>query len=394
MVRNLTLKGNRNRRGEAICYVVMWLLIMAFYLLNEMRARSLNGEVPIFEWAFFPKMASSLLPFFVLFLVHNFVLLPKLLLRDRYALYFTLTILLIAVIWYWQREQFIASGRHFGPPPPEGAQAGPQGPEGMTPPKGDQLPPWMRQGVRRHRPLAALPMFLDFTYDLLLVGVNIATALIFKGSRDRLERERLRKANAENQLTYLKAQINPHFYMNMLNNIHGMIDINPEKAQDMVLDMSKLMRYMLYESSKPMVKLSEEIDFVRNYLQIMRQRFPEKKVRIDASFPPDTQTSGICVPPLIYLVYIENAFKHGVSYREDSFVEVKVEVRHGEVVFSCVNSVHPSAEDHEHGIGLENASKRLQLLYGESYSLTVDEDEHRYSVRLSIPANGNQNCDN
>ena len=95
-----------------------------------------------------------------------------------------------------------------------------------------------------------LPLLLDFMYAIVVVGVNLAVALMFQRYYDKLERESLMKANAESQLANLKAQINPHFYMNMLNNIHGMIEIDPERAQSMVIDMSQLMRHMLYESSQ------------------------------------------------------------------------------------------------------------------------------------------------
>ncbi len=366
--------SDTRRRAESVCYVVMWGLVAAFYLLNVIRARSVSGEQPLFEWGMAVRAFVALVPFVALFIVNNCILIPRLLLRGRFALYFIAAVAAIFLVWLYQYEQFMEFLAKIGPPP-EGAR-------GPRP-------------HRFHRPLGAMPLFLDFVYDLLVVGMNIATVLIFQNYRYRLERQRLSRANAESQLTYLKDQINPHFYMNMLNNIHGMIEIDPEKAQDMVLRMSKLMRYMLYESSKPKIPLSREIEFLRDYLQIMRQRYPESKVKIEAEFPSAAESGSIMVAPLFYLVYIENAFKHGISYQAVSRVSVKISIGGDKVTFDCENTVAADSKADKsgdsHGIGLQNASKRLQLIYGDSFTLTEGEESDEgeenklYRVSLTIP---------
>lgn len=366
--------SDTRRRAESVCYVVMWGLVAAFYLLNVIRARSVSGEQPLFERGMAVRAFVALVPFVALFIVNNCILIPRLLLRGRFALYFIAAVAAIFLVWLYQYEQFMEFLAKIGPPP-EGAR-------GPRP-------------HRFHRPLGAMPLFLDFVYDLLVVGMNIATALIFQNYRYRLERQRLSRANAESQLTYLKDQINPHFYMNMLNNIHGMIEIDPEKAQDMVLRMSKLMRYMLYESSKPKIPLSREIEFLRDYLQIMRQRYPESKVKIEAEFPSAAESGSIMVAPLLYLVYIENAFKHGISYQAVSRVSVKISIIGDKVTFDCENTVAADSKADKsgdsHGIGLQNASKRLQLIYGDSFTLTEGEESDEgeenklYRVSLTIP---------
>lgn len=366
--------SDTRRRAESVCYVVMWGLVAAFYLLNVIRARSVSGEQPLFERGMAVRAFVALVPFVALFIVNNCILIPRLLLRGRFALYFIAAVAAIFLVWLYQYEQFMEFLAKIGPPP-EGARS--------------------PRPHRFHRPLGAMPLFLDFVYDLLVVGMNIATALIFQNYRYRLERQRLSRANAESQLTYLKDQINPHFYMNMLNNIHGMIEIDPEKAQDMVLRMSKLMRYMLYESSKPKIPLSREIEFLRDYLQIMRQRYPESKVKIEAEFPSAAESGSIMVAPLFYLVYIENAFKHGISYHAVSRVSVKISIGGDKVTFDCENTVAADSKADKsgdsHGIGLQNASKRLQLIYGDSFTLTEGEESDEgvenklYRVSLTIP---------
>lgn len=301
-------------------------------------------------------------PFVVLFLINNYLLIPKLFLKNRWGGYFTAVTLIIAAlsVYHYYDFRMMMEPRHVSRP---------AGPFPHTP------------------PLVPLPVLLEFVYSLLVVGCNLAVAMTFRYFEDRLETERLMKANAENQLAYLKAQINPHFYMNMLNNIHGMIEIDPERAQMMVLDMSSLMRYMLYDSSKPHISLSDEITFLNNYLNLMRQRYPESKVRIDRSFPSDEAAGAIRLPPLLFLVFIENAFKHGISYKEASYVDVGIEANDGSVVFVCVNSRHPEAKsvNEKSGIGLRNIRQRLELLYGDTARLDIDETESEYRVRLSLP---------
>ncbi len=357
----------RNRRLENWVYAGVWILAVGLYVLDVMSTRAQLSK-PLFDFTTFLHMARKLLPFLALFLVSNCVLIPRFLLRNRLPVYFLAVSAALALMWVYQYFDFVQMAEKFPRPP-----------------------------HRHHtRPLIPMPMFLDFTYSLLVVGGNMAVALMFQRFDDTLERESLMKANAEARLEYLKAQINPHFYMNMLNNIHGMIDIDPERAQAMVIDMSRLMRYMLYDSSKPLISLADEVAFLQNYLRLMRIRFPENRVSITSDFPPESETLRIAVPPLLSLVFVENAFKHGVSYRESSFVGISVELTASSVRFTCVNSNHSrAASEHaaHEGIGLRNAEQRLSILYGDRASLEINPTETTYTVNLTIPRHENENAD-
>lgn len=357
-MKNLTIDGLRfkARRTETFVYVCMWFGAIGIYLLNMMRTSAQLSE-PLFHIGMIGRVVSTLLPFFLLFLVNNYLLIPRYLLRSRVKTYFLVVVLALVALWIWQYYSFIGETRHHPHPVPR--------PE--------------------IKPLLPLPLFMDFLYALLVIGANMAVALMFQRFDDKLERESLMKSNAENRLAYLKAQINPHFYMNMLNNIHGMIEIDPERAQAMVIDMSNLMRYTLYDSSKPQIPLSDEVAFLRNYLRLMRQRFPENRVKIRAEFPSDAEMRGVNLPPLLFLVFIENAFKHGVSYREPSFVDVGMELSAGVLNFRCINSNHASDDSGREGIGLHNISQRLNLLYGERAQLNISSADGKYSVVLKIP---------
>lgn len=360
------MKLTRNRHYETLTYIGLWLLVIALYMLVTIRNRSMDSLTPVNE-EIFVRMAMTLLPFVVLFTIHNCLIIPRLLFRNRLPAYFMCTLLALALVWSYQYFHFMH--------------------EISTRPVRHPMPP-----MPHH--LLPLPLFLDFLLSLLIIGANLVIALLFQRFADRLERESLMKANAENQLSYLKAQINPHFYMNMLNNIHGLIEIDPDKAQDMVIDMSRLMRYMLYECSQPRISLSAEIEFLDNYLRLMRQRYPSDKVVITNDFPDRLHTTGVMVPPLIFLVFIENAFKHGITYREESFVSVSIRIADGKVEFHCLNSNHPSASPHTPGIGLTNVEQRLNLIYGPGHSLETIASDTSYKVNLIIPVHETPDSNN
>lgn len=357
--------NSRNRRSENIVYLSLWLIACGIYLIDKMRNRTLISE-SLFDWWLLGQMTLSFLPYLVLFVINNYLLIPKLLLRNKVAVYLGCAVTSIIILWIYQYFQFVEMG-DFGPPAPPDDRFGPH--------------------FHHPRPILPLPLFLDFTYALLVVGCNVAIVLAFRRADDRLENERLMKVNAENRLSYLKAQINPHFYMNMLNNIHGMIEIDSGKAQKMVLDMSRLMRYMLYESAKPQISLSAEIEFLQNYIELMKVRYDRDKVLIITEFPSKEKTEGLHLPPLLFLIFIENAFKHGVSYQSKSFISLKIIIENKRLKFSCVNSLHhkPESESPYKGIGLRNIEQRLSILYGEKARLKAGPGESTYSVTLSLP---------
>lgn len=362
----------RNRTTETIVYSVLWIIVVGLYMLGSMRHRAQMSE-NLVDMSVIIGMIRTILPLFVLFVVNNNLLLPRLLLRNKWKAYVAVTACALLVLGCYQYYDFCAMestirhGRVPGPPP-------------------------------GFRPLVPMPVLLDFTYGLLVIGGNLAITLMFQRYDDKLERESLMKANAENQLAYLKAQINPHFYLNMLNNIHGMIDIDPEKAQTMLIDMSKLMRFMLYDSSKPLIPLGDEISFLENYLELMRQRYPADRVAVTWNFPLPAKTSGITLPPLLFLSFIENAFKHGVSYREPSFISVDMEIDGNSLRFGCMNSLPENSaarmRDENSGIGLANVKERLRLLYGDRAVLRMTEEPSKYVVSLTIPIHDTADTDN
>jgi LytS/YehU family sensor histidine kinase len=217
---------------------------------------------------------------------------------------------------------------------------------------------------------------------ILLLGMNLGIKLYFKSDQDAKEMQQLEKQNLEQQLEYLKCQINPHFFMNTLNNIHALVDINPEMAKSTILELSKLMRYVLYEGAKTLVPLQKDINFMRNYINLMKLRYTNK-VKIDIDIPEDIPDKSI--PPMLLITFVENAFKHGVSYKDSSFITIKLTCTDERLYFSCQNSKHPESTNEQGGVGLANVKKRLELLFGDNHHLDIHDEDNTYMVNLEIP---------
>lgn len=177
--------------------------------------------------------------------------------------------------------------------------------------------------------------------------------------------------------------------MNTLNNIHALIDIDTEAAKDTVIELSKMMRYVLYDSENAATNLVNEMRFIENYIALMRIRYTDN---VDVRFTVhDTAHPTVQVPPLLFIVLVENAFKHGVSYNKPSFVYIDLWCDEKHVSCQVHNSNHEqpaisNKDKKSSGMGLENIRKRLDLLFGDEYRLLIDDsNKEQYSVKLTIP---------
>ena len=185
--------------------------------------------------------------------------------------------------------------------------------------------------------------------------------------------------------------------MNSLNNIHALVDIDKNKAQAAVLDLSGMMRYLLYDQASMFVPLEKEINFLKNYIELMRLRYTDK-LELNVAFTAEAQ--GVYAPSLLFTQFVENAFKHGVTYKKQSLIDIslKIDSAGENILFSCRNTV-PDTEkattlNSSGGIGVENAKKRLGLLFGDKACLNIDNTGEWYNVELKIPIQNDQvyNC--
>ncbi len=230
----------------------------------------------------------------------------------------------------------------------------------------------------------ALRMSRDIIMYSLTAALSVAIKMTIRWYKTESERSELEKNRAEAELKNLKSQLNPHFLFNTLNNIYSLIAINQEDAQEAVHQLSKLLRYVLYDNNQAEVSVRLEIDFMRNYLKLIRLRFPS---RVDIRFDVKGENSELQIAPLMFITLIENAFKHGISNTGASFVHISLDMTNPAILlFTVDNSYYPKDDTDRSGsgIGLENLKKRLELLYHKRYVFVNERIGDTYHVSLKI----------
>ncbi|UMB61202.1 histidine kinase [Lutibacter sp. A80] len=215
----------------------------------------------------------------------------------------------------------------------------------------------------------------------LLFSVAIKTTK--RWAETEAKRKEADNIKLQSELQHLHYQLQPHFFFNSLNNIYSLVDISPDQAKKSIHSLSKLMRYMLYETNIELISLSKEIDFMKKYIDLMKLRVSDKTV-VNYNFP--SKESGIKIAPLLFISLIENAFKHGVSASKESEINIDLAIEGTTVVFNVVNNNFPKKINDKSGsgIGLQNLEKRLKLLYAGKYSFKTSVENNLFLVHLSI----------
>ncbi len=315
----------------------------------------------------------------IIFYVNYLFLVPKFFFDKKKHKYY-LSVLILIVCFYFVSDvsNKLVFKYESGSSQPEQANRPPEERGRMVPPGGGESlsvpgPPFRGMHLYNYA----------FT-SLFLVFFSLGLRVLERHSKIEELQKETEKEKLNSELAFLKSQISPHFFFNTLNNIYSLISINAEDSQKAVLKLSKLMRYLLYESEQGKTTLSSEIDFMNNYIDLMKLRMTDK-VSLSVSFPRKYEDKNI--PPLLFVPFIENAFKHGISYREKSFIDIRMEVQSDSIIFRCINSIPGGKEDVKNGhsgIGLENVSKRLNLLFPGSHSLKVSKSEKEFEILLNI----------
>ena len=389
-------------RYENTGYAVLWGLLFAAPVLS-LYVRIMNDSSVAFNWQEVFMIWRQFAVYLLLFLVHNFILAPLLIYRHKRWLYALLTLCMIGLFTFYQcsrRPDFkhhqrpsmelrehreprhmddAFEQRDFDHEPPPFEEHDMHGEE----PKMHGEKPKMHHAKRDVPPVfVGQHDIVAIVILILMCGMNLGVKLYFKSRNDQKKLKQLEQENLQQQLEYLKYQINPHFLMNTLNNIHALVDIDPEKSKQTILELSKMMRFVLYEGNKQVVPLDREIAFLQNYIQLMKLRYTDK-VKITVKVPESIPNNE--VPPLMFITFVENAFKHGVSYRQDSFIDIEISISDSHLLFCCSNSRIPKEEDKHGGVGLANVKQRLDLIYKDRYKLDINDEPSHYTVKLTIP---------
>lgn len=382
-----------NFRKEHTIYTAIWAMLYASPVINIYTRMAGNPRIT-FSWTEILHAWEYTSTWLVMFAIHNFLLLPLLLRKRKTGTYLCLSFLILLTgmfITYLNRPMHknqyktrmeaewkadsLAYERVAAVRLGDGRYCSPQNP--------------MRRKPLEYQSIDPLPMLgpgelVAFFGGLLLMGMNLGVKLYFMSQRDRERQKIIDQRNLEQQMEYLKYQVNPHFFMNTLNNIHALVDIDPERAKTTIVELSKMMRHILYEGSKKLIPLTREVEFLNLYVQLMRLRYT-RKVHINVDVPP--QLPELKLPPLMLIIFVENAFKHGISYREESFIDIKLRVENKRLLFSCCNSKPTQVQrtNEKGGMGLQNVRQRLELLYDDDYTLDISDGEKTYEVKLDIP---------
>lgn len=232
--------------------------------------------------------------------------------------------------------------------------------------------------------------FYIFLIQILILGVNIAGILIKKWQGEKNIRLRLEKDKLEMELSFLKSQINPHFFFNSLNTINALTYTQVEESRKAIKQLGNIMRHLLYDTTDQTHTFSKEIEFINSYINLMKMR-SAKRVSID--FFVDIKSPDLHIASMIFLPFIENAFKYGVSSQTDSPIIIGLEVQNRSVLFYTKNKVFERVkddkfDDNQQGIGIQNTRRRLDLLYRNKYSLSITKDDE-FNVILKIDLNEN-----
>lgn len=302
----------------------------------------------------------------VAFYVNYFYLIPNYLLKKRNVKCFVIFNLLMFGLSQMIMETSIAV---WSMPMPK------MGAKGMSENFKHDFPP---------RIVLILRGFLTFVFT---VGVSVALRLSMQWKHSERARVETEAKRSQAELKNLKNQINPHFLLNTLNNIYALVAFDQEKAQQALLELSRLLRYMLYENQSDRVSLSKEIEFLRNYIALMKLRINDDvDVRVEFEVSDNKE---IVVAPLIFISLVENAFKHGISPTEHSFIHINLKADHEHLRFYCANSNFPKnkmTDKAPGGIGLKQVASRLELSYPGRYKWTsgISDDEKEYRSEILL----------
>ncbi|HEY4197065.1 MAG TPA: histidine kinase [Mucilaginibacter sp.] len=393
---------------QVIVHIAGWLLFMAFPILF------INGDQS--GAAFFvlksPHYWLFCLSYFFLYYLNTYVLIPVFFFKKAYTWYGIIAMLLFVGVYFLQPYDKLLrcsfSNRnaaamhttvHDNPPdhrlpPPANDPAmahddsshqsfdhpGPHGPGVQPPPthEGDML---QHSEPRNGFPRRHFDMFSVFIF-LIIMALSTAVKVMqrWQVTEQRATQAEADKASAE--LSFLKAQINPHFLFNTLNNIYTMVVIKDENAADSIMKLSNIMRYVTDDSNTAFVPLQDEIDFIKDYIELQRLRLGEQTyINLDISGKIEDKI----IAPLILMTFIENVFKYGVSKHNKSVIVIKIKADNMGINFFSQNRIFPEKKENQRaGIGLKNTRQRLAYLYPGKHKLDIDDENNVYTVDLTL----------
>lgn len=351
----MTLDKRKKKALEIALHMLAWTVLFCFPFLysgNEL----VNNDFLI-RTSWLPLLWSA-----ILFYLNYLFLLNRFLFNRRTLVFIGINILLIALFALLNNMVMDLMPR----PEPHFPQ---------FPPQGEHFKP------------SKFPFFLRSAASFF---IPVITSLAIKTTQRWLKTEteirEIDNQRLESELMHLRYQLQPHFFFNSLNSIYSLIDTSQEKAKQGIHSLGKLMRYLLYDTAAPKVPLYKEIEFLQQYINVMRMRMRDD-VKINSSFPSELPSWEIA--PLLFIPLIENAFKHGISASKPSFIHIEMRFENNSIILSVENTFYPKNKTDQSGsgIGLENLKKRLGMQYAFKYVLKQETLNEIYCTKLTIKTN-------
>ena len=328
---------------KTLTHIASWAVVFimpALIFISEGNQR--------FEEALYRSLAS--LPFLMLlFYLCYFWLIDRLWFKKQYIFFILVAVTLIFCVSYSKYELFSYFDLHKG---------------------------------KRHMPPFHAFVYFDFLSNLLPVVFAMAIRYAQRNFSLEIAQKEAQAHKLQADLTQLRYQLQPHFFFNALNNIYSLIEFDPQKAQQSVHSLSKLMRHFMQNSDQKQISLAEEVDFLQQYISLMQLRLTDKTT-VQVDFPK--QVPQLTIAPLLFISLVENAFKHGVSATTTTTLSFSLRVEGNTIIFRSENTKIPTQESlYSSGIGIDNLKKRLTLLYPERHQYTIEEKEGKYIAQLTI----------
>jgi two-component system LytT family sensor kinase len=356
----MIFQKSKSTLGNILIQTLIWIVLGTVLLFNQPLGWGI--DVPCQFWI---KQTLLFIILIVAYYLNAYYLVPEFLLKNRSRIYFLLIASVIAVIMVFMSwfDSYLELPRLFM--------------EAFMKKK-DSLKNW----DNKHHGYDILTLAIS----ALVVGIStsITTTQIWQKDRQRHQETVQEKISSE--LSFLKAQINPHFFFNTLNNIYALTVVNVETSRTAIHQLSRMMRYVLYDTQNTTALLSQEIAFIKDYISLMQLRLTEK---VTVNFITPKTLKDFALAPMLFLTFVENAFKHGVSDTLPSAIDVIIEQDDNNITLIVKNEIfksHGNNIEENQGIGLNNTMRRLDLLYAGRYTLQVDDagEGNTYIVNLTI----------
>jgi two-component system LytT family sensor kinase len=343
-----------------VIHVLIWVMFGLIYFFQPI---SWDFSVPYQVWI---KQCLLLGLLVMVYYFNALVLVPKFVLKNRIGVYLVIIVCIAAIIvelnvyidQWLNIHQLIEAAIHKAGPPPKHHD-------------NDHNHDW---------DLVLIAIIAS------VIGVGTSVTAIQKWQKDKQLHQEMEQDKISSELSFLKAQINPHFFFNTLNNIYALTHIDAETSRKAIHQLSRMMRYVLYDTQNTTTLLSQEIAFVKDYISLMQLRLTNA-IKIDFKSPGALKDMAIA--PMIFLPFIENAFKHGISSTSPSFIDIDITQQDATVTLSVINTIITEQNNNLEagsGIGLNNTRRRLDLLYPARHILRIKEDKatNTYSVHLTL----------